>query len=102
MIDVLAALQIKEGRVEEFLTIFKTVIPEVLAEKGCREYRPAVDVNSGLPAQEMNGNVVTIIEKWESLEELKAHLAAPHMAAYRERVKDLVENVDLKVLQEAQ
>jgi len=49
----------------------------------------------------LNRNVVTIIEKWESLKDLQAHLSAPHMLAYQEKVKDLVENVSLKILEEA-
>ena len=48
-----------------------------------------------------NSRIVTIIEKWESLAALRAHLTAPHMLTYREKVKDIVENVSLKVLQEA-
>ncbi|MBI1832461.1 MAG: antibiotic biosynthesis monooxygenase, partial [Planctomycetes bacterium] len=43
-------------------------------------------------------NVAVIIEKWESLEALKAHTQAPHMAEYRVRVKDLVESVTLQIL----
>jgi len=43
--------------------------------------------------------VVTIVEKWESLEALQAHVVAPHMAAYRERVKDFVVRVSLQVLE---
>ncbi|MCK5681445.1 antibiotic biosynthesis monooxygenase, partial [bacterium] len=31
--------------------------------------------------------VVTIIETWESLEDLQVHLSAPHMIAYEEEVK---------------
>jgi len=46
-------------------------------------------------------NVVTIIEAWESPEELRNHLVAPHMLAYREKVSGIVENVTIKVLQEA-
>lgn len=100
MINVLASVWIREGRREDFLKIFSTVIPEVLAEKGCREYQPTVDVDSGIPVQEMDHQVVTIIEKWESLEDLHAHLKSPHMEAYRERVKDIVERVVLKVLRD--
>jgi quinol monooxygenase YgiN len=44
---------------------------------------------------------ISIIEAWESLEELRKHLVAPHMLAYREKVSGFVENVSLKVLQEA-
>jgi quinol monooxygenase YgiN len=84
----------------EFIKIFKSNIPNVLEEKGCIEYMPTVDVPTGLPPQELNNNVVTIIEKWDSLEDLQAHLLAPHMLAYKENVKDLVDKVSLKVLGE--
>ena len=86
--------------VKRFLEVFNANVPAVRAEAGCIEYRPAVDVASGLAAQRLEPDLVTIIEKWESLEALRAHLAAPHMAAYREKVKDLVVNVTLKVLQD--
>jgi quinol monooxygenase YgiN len=49
----------------------------------------------------LDENVVTIIEKWESLEALRDHLKAPHMLAYQEKVKDIVEDRSLKVLEEA-
>ena len=101
MINVIASIHIKEGRLSEFVEIFKSNIPNVLEEKGCIEYVPTIDVHTGLPPQELNNNVVTIIEKWGSLEDLQAHLSAPHMLAYREKVKDLVDKVSFKVLGEA-
>ncbi|MDH3568254.1 MAG: antibiotic biosynthesis monooxygenase, partial [Desulfobacteraceae bacterium] len=101
MINVIASIHIKEGRLSEFVEIFKSNIPNVLEEKGCIEYVPTIDVPTGLPPQELNNNVVTIIEKWGSLEDLQAHLSAPHMLAYREKVKDLVDKVSFKVLGEA-
>ena len=100
MINVIASIHIKEGRLSEFIEIFKANIPKVLEEKGCVEYVPTIDVPTGLPPQELNNNVVTIIEKWGSLEDLQAHLTAPHMLAYKENVKDLVEKLSLKVLGE--
>ena len=101
MLNVIASIRIKEGRVSEFVEIFKANVPNVLAENGCIEYMPTVDLPTDMPPQEKDGNVVTIIEKWESLEALQAHNSAPHMNAYRERVKDIVEGVSIKVLQEA-
>jgi len=101
MINVIASIHIKEGRLSEFVEIFKFNIPNVLEEKGCIEYVPTIDVPTGLPPQELNNNVVTIIEKWRSLEDLQAHLLTPHMLAYKEKVKDLVDKVSLKVLVEA-
>lgn len=101
MINVIASIHIKEGRLSEFVEIFKSNIPNVLEEKGCMEYVPTIDVPTGLPPQELNNNVVTIIEKWHSLQDLQAHLSTPHMLAYKERVEDIVDKVSLKVLGEA-
>ncbi len=101
MINVIASIRVKEGRVSEFLGIFKSNVPNVRKERGCIEYFPAVDIDADLPAQSLDENVVTIIEKWESLEALRDHLQAPHMLAYREKVKDIVANVSVKVLKEA-
>jgi quinol monooxygenase YgiN len=101
MINVLASLQIKENKMAEFLAIFKANVPNVLKEKGCIEYVPTIDVPTDLPPQDSNKKVVTIIEKWESLEDLLAHLKAPHMLAYGEKVKDIVEKKSLKILRAA-
>ena len=47
----------------------------------------------------MRPDVVTIVEKWSGLEQLNAHLVAPHMKAYRERVKPFVVRTTLQVLE---
>jgi quinol monooxygenase YgiN len=99
MINVIASIHIKKGQVSDFIEIFKSNIPKVLEEKGCIEYVPTVDVATGLPPQELNANVVTIIEKWNSLEDLMAHLSAPHMRVYRENTKNIVEKMSVKVLE---
>jgi len=91
---------IKEDKVQEFKEIFKSSIPAVLEEKGCVEYVPTIDFPTGLPPQELNKNVVTIVEKWRSFEDLQSHLSAPHMLAYKEIVKDLVVKMSLKILTE--
>ncbi|MEJ2588953.1 MAG: putative quinol monooxygenase [Deltaproteobacteria bacterium] len=101
MIHVIASARIKAGKVPEFLEIFKANIPAVKNEKGCVAYVPAVDIDAGLPPQQMDEHVVTVLEKWESLEALHDHLKSPHMLAYREKVKGIVEDVSLKILKEA-
>jgi quinol monooxygenase YgiN len=69
---------------------------------GCLEHGPALDLRTGLAVQApARDNVVTIVERWEGLDALKAHLAAPHMQVYRSRVKDLVTRVPLQVVQPA-
>ena len=99
MIQVIATIKVKPGTRETYLGILKANIPNVLAEKGCMAYAPAVDVESGIPVQvELRPDVVTLIEAWDSLADLQAHLKAPHMLAYREKVKDIVKNISLHVL----
>ena len=100
MISVIASIHIIPGKRSAFVDIFKSYVPKVRAEDGCLEYYPAVDIDASLPVQELDESCVTIIEKWQSLEALKRHLAAPHMLEYKEKVKDLVEKVSLKVLQQ--
>jgi quinol monooxygenase YgiN len=99
MIHVLATIRLQPGQRAAWLAEFKKVVPLVLAEDGCIEYGAAVDVASGLSAQgPLADDEAVVVEKWSSLEALKAHLAAAHMAAYRERVKGLVAGVSLRVL----
>jgi len=100
MIHVIASIQVKEGKMSQFMKVFKTNIPNVLEETGCIEYVPTIDLPSGLPPQELNPNIATIIEKWQSLDDLKAHLTAPHMLDYKEKVKNMVEGMSIKVLEE--
>jgi quinol monooxygenase YgiN len=102
MIHVIATIEVAAGKREAFLAEFHRLVPKVRAETGCIEYGPAVDVASGIAVQSaLRDNVVVILEKWESLDALKAHLSAPHMAEYRGRVKELVVGVHLQVLQPA-
>ena len=46
-------------------------------------------------------NVVTVVEKWASVEALEAHLMAPHMLEYRKRVKPMVVGTSLEILEPA-
>lgn len=102
MIHVIATIELADGKREAFLEEFHRIVPLVRAEEGCLEYGPTIDVATGLAAQAPpRDNVVVVVEKWASLEALRAHLVAPHMTAYRPRVKDLVVGVNLQVLQPA-
>lgn len=101
MIHVIASIGVKPGKRAKFIEIFKANVPNVLAEKGCIEYIPTVDTDSGIEVQWTDENVVTIIEKWETIEALHAHLAAPHMAKYQADTAHLVEDVSLTILEDA-
>ncbi len=100
MIHVIASINVKKGKLSDYLAVLTSTRPFVRKEQGCIEYVPVVDVDARLPVQVFDKNVVTILERWQSLEALHAHLGSPHMLAYREKVKDLVERVSVKVLRE--
>ena len=101
MINVIASIKVKESCLEAFLDIFKANVPNVLNEEGCIEYTPTTDFKTDLAPQHLDSKTVTIIEKWESIDDLRAHLVAPHMLEYKSKVADLVESVSLKVLESA-
>ena len=99
MLHVIAAIELAPGRRDEFLREFHALVPTVSAEDGCLEYGPTVDVTTTLPMQSPpRPNVVTVVEKWRDLPALEAHLAAPHMQTYRERVRPFVVGVTLQIL----
>ena len=99
MIHVIATVELHPGRRDAFLGEFQRIVPLVRAEQGCVEYGPAIDAVTDLSAQVPLGpDVVTVVEKWESLAHLKAHLVAPHMEEYRPKVRDLVIKTTLVIL----
>jgi len=102
MICVLATIEVAEGRRDDLLAAFKQVVPKVLAEEGCIEYGPMVDLATNIPAQPpVRDHAVTVVEKWESVQALEAHLMQPHMIEYRKAVKEMVTGTTLLVLEPA-
>ncbi len=102
MIHVVAIITAKPGKREEILRHFRANIPAVLAEAGCIEYGPAIDADPALPFQAKCGpDTFLVIEKWASLDALKAHAAAPHMKAYGEKVKELIASRTVHILSPA-
>ncbi len=102
MIHVIATITLNPGVREPFLGVFRWVTPLVRAEDGCIEYQATIDVKTTLAVQDgPRENVVTVVEKWASLDALYAHTKAAHMAEYREKVKDYVTSVKLVVSENA-
>lgn len=100
MIHVIATIELRDGSRDEFLQEFHRLIPLVRDEDGCVEYGPAVDLATS-NSEPPRANVVTVIEKWSSVEALDAHLKAPHMSRYRDIVKDIVVSTKVQVLEPA-
>ncbi|MFZ4649858.1 MAG: putative quinol monooxygenase [Rubrivivax sp.] len=100
MIHVVAVITAKPGQREKILEAVRANVPAVRAEAGCIEYGPAVDLDPALPVQTPYGpDTFLVIEKWESVDALKAHAVAPHMQAYAARVKDFIATRLVHVLQ---
>jgi quinol monooxygenase YgiN len=102
MIHVVAVITAKPGRRENVLEHFLANVPAVRAEKGCIEYVACVDAQPPLELQAVYGpDTFVVVEKWETREALLAHAAAPHMAAYASKTRELVATRLIHVLQPA-
>jgi len=99
MIHVIAIITAKEGKRGELLEAFSDVVPLVHAEKGCVEYQPVVDVNDAGDMQTSLGpDAYMVVEKWESMDDLKAHAVSSHMADYGKRFGHLVADRTIHIL----
>jgi len=102
MIHVIARIQATPGKRSELLEAFHELLPEVHAEAGCVAYAPAVDVDADLERFEpADDDVVTMVERWESVAHLRAHLAAPHMGRFREKHGHRVARAELRIFEDA-
>jgi quinol monooxygenase YgiN len=103
MLHVIAIVTAKPGKRAEILQAIRANLPAVRAEQGCIEYGPAIDADGIGPFQTLAGpETIFVIEKWADAAALKAHAAAPHMAAYAAKVKDLIAGRVIHVLSPAE
>jgi quinol monooxygenase YgiN len=102
MIHVVAVITAKPGQREAILEAFRANMPAVRAEDGCIEYGPAIDAEGlGALQTKFGADTFVVIEKWRDADALKAHAAAPHMAAYAAKVKELIASRVIHVLSPA-
>jgi quinol monooxygenase YgiN len=94
MIHVLAVITAKPGQRDSILQHFRANVPAVQAEAGCIEYSAAFQTKFGPDA-------FVVVEKWASMDALKAHAAAPHMAAYSAKTKEFIASRVIHILQPA-
>ena len=91
MIHVVAVITAKPGKRAEILSAFHANMLAVHAEDGCIEYQPVIDADGfGAFQTKLGADTFMVIEKWRDAAALKAHAAAPHMATYGAKVKDMV------------
>jgi quinol monooxygenase YgiN len=102
MIHVVAIINAKPGMREKILEAARANVPAVKAEDRCIEYSLTVDAEGlGSFQTKFGADTFVFIEKWRDAQALKAHAAAPHMAAYAARVKDMIATRVIHVLSPA-
>ena len=102
MIHVLAIITTLPGQRGAVLDAFRANMPAVHAEDGCIEYGPAIDTEGAGPVQTPLGpDSFAVVEKWASIDALRAHAASPHMAAYAAKTKPMLASRVIHVLSPA-
>ena len=100
MLHVVAIITAKPGLRGQVLDAFRANMPAVHAEEGCIEYGPAVDAEGAGSMQSKFGpDTFVVIEKWESLEALRAHGRSPHMAAYAAKTREWIASRTIHILE---
>lgn len=103
MLTVIAEIRTRPGlhHRKNVLDAFAKIIPTVLAEDGCHGYAPLVDHNAQVAFQTTAPDCVFMLEKWESVAHLEAHLQSPHMKDHSATVKNDVLDVHIHILEDA-
>ena len=78
---VVGAFKVNQGKEEEALEAFKALVEPTHSEDGCILYA----LHRGLD----DPSRLTFIERWESREQLDAHLESDHVSALLERADEL-------------
>ena len=103
MIHVIAIITTKPGMRDNVLQAARANLAAVRAEDGCIEYNLATDAEGmGSFQAKVGADTFVFVEKWRDSQALKAHAAAPHMAAYSGKVKDMIASRVIHVLAPAE
>jgi quinol monooxygenase YgiN len=100
-VHVIAVITTKPGKRDEVLGLFKANVPAVHAEDGCLEYGATIDCADAGFAARYGDDTFVVVEKWASLDHLKAHGASDHMKAYGAKTKDLLADRAVYVMSDA-
>lgn len=103
MLTVIAEIRTRPGlhHRKNVVDAFAKIIPTVLEEEGCFGYAPLVDHNAQVAFQTTAPDSIFMVEKWESVAHLEAHLATPHMKNHNAAVKDDVLDTHIHILEDA-
>ncbi len=99
MLTVIAEINlVSDSAFKSVLERIQQLIPAVLNEDGCYGYELLSDSVLQSPIQNKVPNSLVMYEKWESIEQLEAHMQTPHMLAHTQAIQDLVAEVKIRIL----
>ena len=90
---VIGSFEARTGRQGDLAAILAKYVVLTRRRPHCR--------NVDLVASGSRPGRLVVIEKWESLDHLKAHAASPHMQAYGAKTRELLANREIHVLSPA-
>ena len=88
-IIVLAKITPKKGCTDTIVEISKELIETTLEEDGNIDYQLL---------QSTECDNLTFVEKWESPDALKKHMASPHFLNFGEESDEFIENMTIQVI----
>ncbi len=98
MINVIAIITAHPGKRDELLKVFTEVVPLVHQEKGYIEYEPVTDTDNEGSQAKIGEDSYMVIEKWETMDDLRAHSASSHMAEFGKKAGHLIADRKVYVL----
>ena len=100
MIHVLAIITAHPGMRGRIVEAYRANVDAVRAEAGCLGYGAVVDAPGAAEGFAQFGeDAFVVIEKWASMEALRAHMVAPHMKAYAAKTRELTAQRAIHVLE---
>ena len=88
------------GLIQAVLDQFAKIIPIVLKEEGCHGYAPMVDAATDASFQATAPDSIIMVEQWETVAHLEAHLQTAHMKAWSDAVKGDVLETHIRILEQ--
>ena len=88
-IIVLAKVEPKDGCLDSIVEVADELIFETLQEEGNIDYQLLKSIDD---------ETLTFVEKWESLNALKKHMASPHFLNFGEESGEFVKNMTIQVI----
>ena len=89
MIIVIARVDFDPARLQEIEPALEAMMRATWEESGCLSYSMAIENRAE--------GIVTIVERWRSEAELKAHFMTPHMAAFQTAIAGMTRTIDARL-----